>query len=79
VKYKTFHSVDDFLQINLCSNSTPNFRQSLKNISLAVSTKNNPKITKEKIQDMEYLYKCSPEDEHTFYTNLFHRYKETFK
>lgn len=78
VKYKTLHGVDDFIQINLCSNSTPNFIQSLKNINLAVSTKNNPKITKEKIQDVEYLYKFMPEDERTFYTNLFHRYKETF-
>jgi len=30
VKYKTLHGVDDFIQINLCSNSTPNFIQSLK-------------------------------------------------
>lgn len=71
VKYKTLHGVDDFLQINLCSNSTPNFIQSLKNINLAVSTKNNPKITEEKIQDVEYLYKFMPEDELMFYTNLF--------
>lgn len=79
MKYKTLHGVDDFLQINLCSNSTPNFIQSLKNINLAVSTKNNPKITEEKIQDVEYLYKFMPEDELMFYTNLFQRYKETFK
>ena len=71
VKYKTLHGVDDFYQINLCSNSTPNFIQSLKNINLAVSTKNNPKITKEKNQDIENVYKCIPEDEYTFYTNLF--------
>jgi len=78
-KYKTLHGVDDFLQINLWSNSTSNCIQSIKNIDLAVSTRNNPKITKEKNQDVEYLYKCMPEDEHTYYTNLFHRYKETIK
>jgi len=32
-----------------------------------------------KIQDVEYLYKFMPEDELMFYTNLFQRYKETFK